>query len=683
MVRLLTINVYKELVFNLTKDHHVGNTMDSEKRKRALTRLRQQRYRAGTKKRKVIKVNSEVAETQLPFQRENSPAESIERSECALDSSNELRNTVLDIDSESDQHDEVEKLRQWAVTSGIPHVKLDELLQILRKRLLPELPKSSKTFLKTSSAEYSIQKFGNKSEFVYFGVASYLKTNINIACHKEDNVELLINIDGIPLFASSSKQFWPILGMIYHKVIPYKPFPIAIYVGDQKPSDVNKYLEQFLLEMNTLQSDGIVISKKLFKISIKAFICDRPARSFIKNVKNHGGYFACERCEVKGERVDGRTVYLETSSPLRNHQNFIEQSNQEHHTGLSPLLALNNCDMIKMFLLDFMHLTCLGIMKKMLCNFWLDAKSARKLNTTKKLLLSDQLLDLQNKTPCEFQRTTRDISDISKWKATEFRFFLLYAGPVVLKSCLQDDLYEHFLLFSVACRILSSNLAVKCSTHARRYLLRFVEIAQKLYGSKSIILNMHSLIHLTDDVEFLGDAISRFTAFPFENALGKIKKKLRTGKSPLAQVCRRLYEQAGIIDAGQNLMNSTPMIEGKKSVDSEGKTIIKKIKFASFTISAREGDNTVLLKDNNIMEISEIFILPEEGAIKISGFMFKKLRPMLTFPCDSVALEMWKVEKDEKKLIFRKIGEVKKKMVILVSKEGGNKKLYAMPLLHC
>lgn len=58
---------------------------------------------------------------------------------------------------------EVKELREWAATSDIPHAKLDELLGILRKRLLPELPKSSKTFLKTSSAAYNLQKFDNRS----------------------------------------------------------------------------------------------------------------------------------------------------------------------------------------------------------------------------------------------------------------------------------------------------------------------------------------------------------------------------------------------------------------------------------------------------------------------------------------------------------------------------------------
>lgn len=207
--------------------------------------------------------------------------------------------------------------------------------------------------------------------------------NQHISEHNGTQLNILINIDGIPLFKSSSKQFWPILGLIYHKTISYKPFPIAIYVGDKKPSDVNKYFEQFLLEMNHLQSKGLVLNGKMFKVAIKAFICDRPARSFIKCIINHGGFYACERCEVKGSRVDARTVYLETECPLRTHEQFSRQSNPSHHTGISPLLALHNVDMIQMFLLDFMHLTCLGIMKKMLLEFWLDTKSAYKLDRKK------------------------------------------------------------------------------------------------------------------------------------------------------------------------------------------------------------------------------------------------------------------------------------------------------------
>ncbi|EFN68762.1 hypothetical protein EAG_00106, partial [Camponotus floridanus] len=43
------------------------------------------------------------------------------------------------------------------------------------------------------------------------------------------------------------------------------------------------------------------------------------------------------------------------------------------------------------------------------------------------------------------------------WKATQFRFFLLYCGSVVLKDVLSDHHYRHFLLLFAACRILNSS----------------------------------------------------------------------------------------------------------------------------------------------------------------------------------------------------------------------------------
>lgn len=118
---------------------------------------------------------------------------------------------------------------------------------------------------------------------------------------------------------------------------------------------------------------------------------------------------------------------------------------------------------------------------------------------------------------------------------------------------------------------------------------------------------MHSLIHLADDVKYMGATVSYFTAFPFENALGKMKKLLRSGKSPSAQVCRRLYEQADFATANTD----SPKIEiiGKKIQDSDGNTLVRKVKMMNFIISIREGDNLVLLKDKTVKEISEIFIL--------------------------------------------------------------------------
>lgn len=99
------------------------------------------------------------------------------------------------------------------------------------KTCLPDLPKSAKMFLKTISAEYYIENISEvqESQFVYFEIIKYLQTMINTNLHIQNIIELLINVDGVPLFRSGSKQLWPILCKVYFQSDVYEPFPIAIY----------------------------------------------------------------------------------------------------------------------------------------------------------------------------------------------------------------------------------------------------------------------------------------------------------------------------------------------------------------------------------------------------------------------------------------------------------------------
>jgi len=189
----------------------------------------------------------------------------------------------------------------------LQHTHLDTLLGILRKRLLPELPKSSKTFLKTTFATYEIEEFVNgdgevSRQFVYFGIANHLRRCVNTHLHKENTLYLQFNVDGVSLFKSSSQQLWPILCKLHFEPNIYETFPVAIYAGTEKPNNVDKYFEKFIIEILNLLRESITINDRLFEIRIKCFICDRPARSFAKCIKNHGGYYACERCTVPGER---------------------------------------------------------------------------------------------------------------------------------------------------------------------------------------------------------------------------------------------------------------------------------------------------------------------------------------------------------------------------------------------
>ena len=71
-------------------------------------------------------------------------------------------------------------------------------------------------------------------------------------------------------------------------------------------------------------------------------------------------------------------------------------------------------------------------------------------------LISDNLVNLNGKLPSEFSRQPRSLDLIDRWKATEFREFILYTGPLVLKDILHEGYYIHFLTLHCAMRILLS-----------------------------------------------------------------------------------------------------------------------------------------------------------------------------------------------------------------------------------
>ncbi|KMQ85124.1 hypothetical protein RF55_16507 [Lasius niger] len=138
---------------------------------------------------------------------------------------------------------EIEEIRNWAITYNIPLAHIDVLLNILRKRLLPQLPKCSKTFLESSKAEYTVKAMRGANdhigEFVYLGIEKGLKNCVDPNAHRDNIISLQMNVDGASPYKSSTKQLWPILCKILHEPDIYFPFPVAIYYGDSKPSDTN------------------------------------------------------------------------------------------------------------------------------------------------------------------------------------------------------------------------------------------------------------------------------------------------------------------------------------------------------------------------------------------------------------------------------------------------------------
>lgn len=75
-----------------------------------------------------------------------------------------------------------------------------------------------------------------------------------------------------------------------------------------------------------------------------------------------------------------------------------------------------------------------------------------KLKSSLRQKLFERLTHLKPFIPNEFQRKPRPF--VPNLKASELRFIALYAGPIIFKGILSSDLYNHFLLFYTALRIL-------------------------------------------------------------------------------------------------------------------------------------------------------------------------------------------------------------------------------------
>ncbi|XP_011859165.1 PREDICTED: uncharacterized protein LOC105556682 [Vollenhovia emeryi] len=316
-------------------------------------------------------------------------------------------------------------------------------------------------------------------------------------------------------------QLWPILGLI--KNYPNNnPFVIAMYCGDSKPAPLDIFLEDFVNELFELLHEGFLFENKLYTVKVHSFICDAPARAYIKRTKSYNGYSSCDKCTETGEYVQNRVIYKNVSAPRRTDLDFKLLIDEDHHTGVSPRSKLP-IGLITNFPIDYMHAVCLGVMRKLL-NSWMCGNLKIRLPSRLINLISERLIYYRKFIPVEFNRKSRTLIELARWKATEYGMFLIYLGPVVLKDILPIAFYENFLLFHCSIFLLCSEKHInKIGTQlANELLVMFIKHCENIYGPQFLIYNVHILCHLSTDVEKFGP-LDNISAFPFENYLNVLK----------------------------------------------------------------------------------------------------------------------------------------------------------------
>ena len=538
-------------------------------------------------------------------------------------------------DEELEKPDFSEELRQWILQSGTPLCHTNSLLGILRPHF-PFLPKDGRTLLHTCRT-YDIEELAG-GKYHHFGIAEGIKGRLLREEHLRtlSEVSLQVNIDGMPLFKSSNESFWPILGLLQQEEQP-EPFVIGLWVGTSKPNDSNAFMSNFIDEMKEIEVNGVTYADKAYKVTIANFVCDTPARSFVKKTKGHTGYFACDNCVQRGVWTNHRMTFPERNAAPRTDVSFDEMRCEEHHKGETSLKQLN-IGLVSQFPLDYMHLICLGIVKKLI-SIWMCGPLNGRLGNNVIQLISDSVLNLKPCLPREFLRKGRPLMEVDRWKATEFRTFLLYTGPVALKGKVSEVLYSNFMMLSVGITILSSiKLCSLYCDYVEDLLGMFVDHFGALYGPEQVVYNVHGLTHLASHARRFGP-LHGFSAFPFENYLQVIKKLVRKPKFPLEQVIRRLHEKMHVIKrrGPQRTFCKKEHYQGPLPRNVAVCSQYEEIHLPHFVLSTKRPDNAVL-NDNNTYIIKNIIIYDDLRRLVCQKFTSRE--SFFTYPLDSCRLNI-------------------------------------------
>jgi len=263
-------------------------------------------------------------------------------------------------------------------------------------------------------------------------------------------------------------------------------------------------------------------------------------------------------------------------------------------------------------------------MKKLLL-IWTSGPLSCRLGPRQILEISRRLITLKSSFPSEFSRKSRSLKDLKHWKATEFRSFLLYSGPIVLCGILKDSMFHHFMLFHTAISILTGPSATKREwvNFAGSILEQFVQQMSTIYFKEMLVYNVHGLLHLHLDVLRHGK-LDNFSAFEFENGMQYLKRLVRSNANHLSQVIKRVYENDGNITSSIKIPSET-------------------------RFSDRPGDNFFMSSDFTVYKIIEYV---DKDNYKCQ--LYKSAGDVLGYPCSSSKFGILVLNETQKFLVINR-----------------------------
>lgn len=500
-------------------------------------------------------------------------------------------------------------LSNCIVHNKINQVQANALLNVLRAHpLLKFLPRDARSLLKTPRDKIEIKHIA-PGEYIHLGLEVMLKSILNRVTIESIPSELLIDFstDGAEL--NKEIQMWPIQFRVVN--LEYnKPELVGMYKGTYKPNSATDFFLDFVNEVNAIhKKGGITYNDKKIPIKIRCFVADAPARSYVLNHYGHNSEYPCSKCHLKGLTHINSKRYPGINYKLRTNEEYRLLTDVDHNKGKSALHDLS-FDSVQQVPFDYMHLVCLGVVKKVIESVVFGKCNPQKLPVLKKNILSNRFTTLQLYCPREFARNPRGLDQFNNFKATEFRQLLLYTFIVVFRGVISDEQCNHFLLLHSSMRILLNHSSPENLDFADESLKTFVLKAEDVHGLQFLTYNAHGILHLVADYKLYGP-LDSISAFPYENNMPKYRQCVRKPDKPLQQVYKRIQEESQFPVTNNintekfkayNTHNCGPIVSAIENISTQYESLQK----PSFFFSIHNTDNTIINQNSQIGIIKNI-----------------------------------------------------------------------------
>ncbi|CAH1163412.1 unnamed protein product [Phaedon cochleariae] len=401
-----------------------------------------------------------------------------------------------------------------------------------------------KKFLEDVKIQVILSNYEKK--YINSSISDITDSELYQASKKKYNFDFSFNFntDGAPIFHSSKLSMWPIQ-LAVNELPPeqrHRNIILAgIWFGKSEPK-MNVFLNVFADNCIIIANEGVCWkldneskTSRIFPL----FCCvDSVARPMIQNSTQFNGFFGCSYCYHPGKVINKQVKYSSDVQPynLRSSDDVLKHMQEAVISGRrvfgikgsAAIINLPGFDLVWGYPIDYMHMVLLGVVRQ--CwEIWTTYGNEMYIGSPSTLkLVNDRLLKIHP--PNEIHRTPRPLSEKAKWKASEWRSWLLFYSIPCLRGILGNKYLVHFSLLQRSIYLLlKREITANDITLAEGLLKIYVSKFEIYYGSSAMNFNVHLLTHLAICVNKCGPLWST-SNFHFESAIFNIK---RTVKGPM------------------------------------------------------------------------------------------------------------------------------------------------------